>query len=334
MKKLVCLVIVCCAIAGIRQSANSETLLPSNEQLPYVNQERPPFRSEKLYDHTYAIYGNGATAYLLIGDTEAVMIDAGMNKENIRAYAQTLTNVPLRAVINTHSHFDHTAGNGFFETIYGTEGISRSAKNTMGNPFADYPLDYTFTLVEDGDIINIGNRKLRIIELDCHSPGNIAILDRTNGLLFPGDELETGQVLLLPGYAEEPGQIHGAPAGTVEKYLHAMKKIHVYRDQIKAILPGHNGTPIEADYLDRYIEVAQRVLDGHEGKKDLSNGSSYNSGMGHFPYENANYRRAEWNGASLVYCADLVWDKDLEKDPCQVAPATALHVNSSKSIYK
>jgi len=293
-----------------------------------------PFSSRVLSNNTFIINSEGAASYLLVGTKEAILIDAGMSKENIRAYAQSLTPIPLKAVINTHSHFDHTAGNGFFDVIYGTEGISRSAKNTMGGNLSDYPLDYSFTIVNDGDKIDLGNRVLQIIELDCHSPGNIAILDITNGFLFPGDEIETGQVLLLPGYAEEPGQIHAAPAATVERYRDAMKKLGTYRTQIKAIYPGHNGSPIEPEYLDRYIELAQRILDGHEGKTDCSNGNSYNANMGHFPYENANYRRAEWNGASLIYCADLIWNKDYEKSSGQVEPATPLHKNSSYSIYK
>ena len=295
--------------------------------------QRPEFSSQKLTDNTFLINNSGAYCYLLLGEKEAIVIDAGMSRGNIRVYAQSLTSLPVSAVINTHSHFDHTAGNGFFDIIYATEGISRSAKNTMGGNPANYPLNYSFTIIKDGDIIKLEGRPLQIIELDCHSPGNIAILDATNGMLFPGDELEKGQVLLLPGYAEQKGQIHAHPAATVERYLAAMKKLNSFRNQFNAIYPGHNGTPITTDYLDDYIELAQRILDGYEGKKDCSNGSSYNSRMGHFPNENANYRRGEWKKASLVYCADLIWNKDYEKTPCQVEPATRLHVNSSQSIY-
>ena len=318
---LVCFLVLSGCLASVYAASTEE------------QQGRPAFSSKALDENLFLINNNGAAAYLLIGEKEAIMIDAGMSTEDIRAYGQSLTSLPLTAVINTHGHFDHTAGNGFFDIIYGTEGISRNAKNTMGNPFEDYPLDYDFTIVKDGDRIDLGGRELLIIELDCHSPGNLAVLDLTNGYLFPGDELETGQVLLLPGYAEKPGQVHAAPAATVERYLQAMQKLQAFRGQIKAIYPGHNGTPIEPEYLDHYTELAQRILDGHEGKTDCSNGSSYNARMGHFPYENANYRRAEWKGASLIYCADLVRNTDYAKEPCQVEPATPLHKNSANSIY-
>ena len=56
----------------------------------------------------------GCDSYLLLGEREAIMIDAGMSRRDIRAYVSTLTDLPVTKVINTHSHFDHTGGNGFF----------------------------------------------------------------------------------------------------------------------------------------------------------------------------------------------------------------------------
>ena len=69
--------------------------------------------SRQLTENTYIITGSGGDCYLLLGEDEAFLIDAGMSTVNIREYAQSLTTLPLRRVINTHSHFDHTAGNGF-----------------------------------------------------------------------------------------------------------------------------------------------------------------------------------------------------------------------------
>ena len=286
--------------------------------------ETSVFSAELICPMTYRIRGKGCDSYLLVGKTEGIMIDAGMARADIRAYAQSIASVPVRRVVNTHSHFDHTGGNGFFDLIYGTNGIARSAKNTMGSDPLRYRLDYEFTIVKDRDTIDVEGRQLEIIELDCHSPGNIAILDTTHKLLFPGDEVEAGQVLLLPGYAEKKGQLHAKPAASVETYLRAMQKLKGFSSYYTKLCPGHNGTPIDPDYIDRYIKTAQRVLDGHEGKTDLGS-PTFQSDAKHFPYVEANYRRAEWDGASLVYCADLIWDKDYEKQPCQHEPATRLH---------
>ena len=286
------------------------------------------FMSRQLTENTYIITGSGGDCYLLLGEDEAFLIDAGMSTVNIREYAQSLTTLPLRRVINTHSHFDHTAGNGFFDVIYGTEGISKSAKNTMGSDPKKYPLDYTFTLVKDGDIIDLKGRPLRVIELDCHAPGNLAILDETNRILFPGDELEAGQVLLLPGYAEEMGQVHSRPASTVETYRNAMLKLKSFEEKFDMICPAHNGTPILKAYLDRYIKLAEMIMAGEiVGNEDCSS-PSYNPGASHYPYPNAGYLRAEFKGASLIYNKHLIFDTDYPK-AATLPNATRCHENSA-----
>lgn len=288
------------------------------------------FMSRQLTENTYIITGSGCDCYLLLGEDEAFLIDAGMSTVNIRAFAQSLTDLPLRRVINTHSHFDHTAGNGFFDVIYGTAGISRSAKNTMGSDPAKYPLDYTFTLVKDGDVIDLKGRPLKVIELDCHAPGNLAILDETNRMLFPGDELEAGQVLLLPGYAEEMGQVHSRPASTVETYRNAMQKLKSFEDKFDIICPAHNGTPICKAYLDRYIRLAEMILAGEiVGDPDCSS-PSYNAGASHYPYPDAGYLRAEYEDASLIYNKYLIFDADYPK-AADLPNATLCHEKSAKT---
>jgi len=89
---------------------------------------------------TWQISGSACDCYLLIGEKEAVMIDAGSYDENIREFAQTLTEKPVNKVINTHSHFDHTGGNGYFQQIFATEGISRSAKKLHGRMQGPLPV--------------------------------------------------------------------------------------------------------------------------------------------------------------------------------------------------
>ena len=285
------------------------------------------FIARFLTPDTAVITGDGCDCYLLIADEEAIMIDAGESAANIRAFAQTLTNKPLRAVVNTHSHFDHTGGNGYFDVIYGTEGIARSAKNAMGDPVDQFPLNYQFTIVKDGDVLPLKGRPLSLIELDCHAPGNLAILDPTRRMLFPGDELECAQVLLLPGYAEVPGQIHAKPAASVETYRRAMLKLKAYEHDFDTICPGHNGTPIDKSYLDRYIALAEAVMGGLIGNPDVRS-RSYDSSMTHFPYPDAGYRRAEMNGCSLVYQEKLIFDRDYVNADA-LPTATPLHDISS-----
>ena len=289
------------------------------------------FSARMIWEGTWVITGEGCDCYLLEGSDEAIMIDSGNSPHNIRAFAQTLTALPVRRVINTHAHFDHTGGNGFFDEVWTTRSVARGAKNVMGRRTQDIPLDYDFTYVKDGDIIDLAGRPLTIVGLNCHSPEDIAILDTTKRLLFPGDEVEAGQVLLLPGYAEQPGQIHACPAASVETCLGAMNKLKALSDQFDYICPAHNGTPIDPVYLDWYIQICNEILAGTEGDPDCT-GRTYTPQFNHFPNLNANYRRYTYKGASLIYCADLIRDADYANAD-KLNPATMLHIISAHTAY-
>lgn len=268
----------------------------------------PAFTYRILYENTYIIHGCGCDSFLLMGDREAIMIDAGMNRRDVRAFVSTLTGLPVCRVINTHSHFDHTGGNGFFDEILITEAASRSAKNTISaGEASDFPMDYAFTFIKEGDRIDLGGRVLEIIELDCHSQGNIAILDHGMRLLFSGDEVESGQVLLNPGFGEKPGQKIARPPSTVQHFLRAVQKLKRYEGQFDFIMPAHNGAPIAPGYIDRYIALAEWVLAGNEGSTDCSS-PTFRPDFSHYPGPEDNYRRAELNGAALVYCQDRIYD--------------------------
>ncbi len=289
-----------------------------------------PFSARFIGRDTWLIRGEGCDSYLVIGDDEALMIDSGCAAENIRAFAGTLTDRPLRCVVNTHSHFDHTGGNGWFERIYATDGIARSAKNTLGAPRGRYRLDYGFTLVADGAVIPLAGRPIEVIELNCHSPGDIALMDVKSGTLFCGDEAESGQVLLLPGYAEKTGQIHAAPAAAVETYLRAVEKLRARADAFDRLCPAHNGSPLPTVYLDWFRALCGEIMGGLEGDGDCAS-PTYRRDVLHFPFPEADYRRARHAGASLVFNRRLIREAD-RSSGLAMFPATPLHLVAAYCI--
>ncbi|WP_149304014.1 MBL fold metallo-hydrolase [Pareuzebyella sediminis] len=69
--------------------------------------------SEKLTDNTYVLFGSGGNIGLAIGEDAAYLIDDqfGPLTSKIVAHVKTLTDKPVRFVLNTHMHGDHTGGN-------------------------------------------------------------------------------------------------------------------------------------------------------------------------------------------------------------------------------
>lgn len=151
-------------------------------------------------------------SFLLVGKEDAVLIDTGLGIDNIKRITDQLTDLPI-TVITTHVHADHIGSHSEFETIYvhekdsdwlinGIKGLSieqirkdMSRDITIPTPKTFDPNTYKpyqgepTGLIADGDVIDIGNRKLIIYHTPGHSPGHICVFDTTNGYLFTGDLL-------------------------------------------------------------------------------------------------------------------------------------------------
>jgi len=185
------------------------------------------FRAKVLCRNTWLIHGDGCTSYLVVGDNVGVVIDTGFATENIQEFAQTLTEIPVTIAANTHGHFDHTGGNGWFERAY----MSINALEIAKVPYPskrklDYPLDYLVTIVGEGDQIDLGNRVLKVFEIPAHAPSSIAFLDAKERILFSGDEVAKGVMLYWQQTEPQP---------TVEQHARNMEKLMVHRNEFNFI---------------------------------------------------------------------------------------------------
>ena len=114
----------------------------------------------------------------------------------------------IRDRFNTHGHLDHSGGNGEWERVYMLPGAEADLFTCHRLPFdvskLPYP-NYERVLVKDGDRVELGGRTVELLDISAHSNGSLAFLDRSRGLLFVGDEMESAQVLMyeteaIPGY--------------------------------------------------------------------------------------------------------------------------------------
>jgi glyoxylase-like metal-dependent hydrolase (beta-lactamase superfamily II) len=215
------------------------------------------FQSKQLCWNTWIIHGEGCTSYLVVGDGRGVVIDTGFALDNIQSYAQTLTDKPVEIAANTHGHFDHTGGNGWFGRAY----MSAKALEIARIPYPskrkyDYPLDYLVTIVGDGDTIDLGNRELEVIEIPAHAPSSIAFLDARQRILFSGDEVAKG--VMLYWQQEEPQP-------TVEQHANNLKKLSKYRNQFDFVCSGHGESLDDACLLEILLEHDHWIMSGHEG---------------------------------------------------------------------
>lgn len=213
--------------------------------------------------------------YLLEGKEKALLIDTGYGIGHLRALTESLTEKPV-IVANTHFHPDHSAGNGEWEEVMVSEGwtIDSPSVNNPGAGPCDlsslpYP-DYKKVIVHDGDVIDLGERKVRILEaLPAHCNSSLFFIDEGHRMCFTGDEIESRQTLMYDNSCNPDAPYH------VEKRIENMKKnVLRIKEIVKEgwyLLPNHNGTPIAHFYLDEYLKLADGIFDGTAIMEDKLN---------------------------------------------------------------
>jgi glyoxylase-like metal-dependent hydrolase (beta-lactamase superfamily II) len=217
------------------------------------------FHSRPICTNTWLIQGDGSNSYLVVGDKRGVLIDTGFATENIQRYAQSLANKPVKMAANTHGHFDHTGGNGWFACAYMSAKALEIAKTPYPSKDASkYPTDYLVTIVGDGDKINLGHRVLEVIEIPAHAPSSIAFLDKKERIMFTGDEV--GDHVMLYWMQDEPQP-------TVEQHAQNMEKLLKHRAEFDFICAGHDQVMGDASLVEDYLENDRRILSGIEGEQ-------------------------------------------------------------------
>jgi glyoxylase-like metal-dependent hydrolase (beta-lactamase superfamily II) len=223
-----------------------------------------------------------ANAWLIEGSAHDVVIDALNGFAPLLPFVQGLRahpDAPLLAVI-THAHMDHTGGLHEFDARQGHPAEEDDAKSVeplllkgqmwpsvaqqmeeAGFPLPEVLIDalphegfdpaswrptgatLTATL-DEGDAIDLGDRRLAVLHLPGHTLGSIGLWDEERGVLFSGDCV----------YAEEP-LIDTAPTSDIPSYVETMKRVRAL--PVTVVHPGHDYS-FDRETLvgvaDRYIE--------------------------------------------------------------------------------
>jgi glyoxylase-like metal-dependent hydrolase (beta-lactamase superfamily II) len=151
------------------------------------------------------------------GRDRDMLIDSGMGVVSLREWVPLVTERGLIAVAS-HTHFDHIGCHHEFEcrAVHSAEAdllANPTRENTLADPYvtdeifdALPPEPYCSTcyavkkaqatrILEDGDVIDLGDRLFEVIHTPGHSPGGIALYEKATEILFSGDILYDGPLV-------------------------------------------------------------------------------------------------------------------------------------------
>lgn len=193
----------------------------------------------QINENTWRMEDNGVRFFLLTGTESALLIDSGMQTPNAWEIVEKITDLPLQ-MLNTHADPDHISGNVMFETVLMSP-MEEQLYRSQGGKGEIIP-------VKGGDIIDLGDRPLEIIDLPGHTPGSIAILDVKNKVLIGGDSIQDGRIYMFGEHRN------------LEMYIESMTKLFKYEGRFDTIYPSHSTFPVSPDLIPKLIDGAKQIL--------------------------------------------------------------------------
>jgi glyoxylase-like metal-dependent hydrolase (beta-lactamase superfamily II) len=107
-------------LSGLALGASSGALAQPSSVKPmsFPVVQGKTYKFEKIADGVYyATGGFGSNNVVIVNDNDVMLVDTGTTPGNARRFVadvKMLTDKPIRYVVNTHWHFDHTDGNQIF----------------------------------------------------------------------------------------------------------------------------------------------------------------------------------------------------------------------------
>lgn len=165
--------------------------------------------------------GPGTNTYLFGVDEVAVLDPGPLIEEHIDAIQQ-IAAAPIRWILVTHTHEDHSPAASALASITGASLLGRPAPEGKHQ-------DATFTpdrVLEDEEIFATDEFELRVVHTPGHASNHVCYLHAGMNMLFTGDHVIDGSTVVI-----------NPPDGNMKHYLQSLRRVKDL--DCAALAPGH-----------------------------------------------------------------------------------------------
>lgn len=208
-------------------------------------------------------------SYLVIDQTQTLLIDTGMGYASIKNEVEKLTALPVKVLL-THAHWDHIGGASEFSDVevfahhWEQDMLTKGFKANevpelidvamFSDGFApkayEAPGRRTTAVLHDGQGILLDSVSVQVTHTPGHTPGSVSFFIPEMNLLATGDTLY-------------PGPLYGQmPESNMDDYVASIEKLAAYVNNETLILPGHNAVESTAELVKDAQEVFAKYASG------------------------------------------------------------------------
>ena len=234
--------------------------------------------------NVHMIVGDGANVIVQAGDEGVLVIDTGIEArgDDLLAAIRRISDKPIRVVINTHVHPDHTGANALLARVGeslggnapGNSGLPLATARVLAHekvmarmsapsgqapprPFEAWPTETFFA--EDKEIF-FNDEAIQVFYQPGHTDGDVLVFFRRSDVVASGDLFQTTTYPVID--VARGGSVQGIING-----LNRLLDITIPRDKEEGgtyVVPGHGRLSDEADvveYRDMLTIVRDRIQD-------------------------------------------------------------------------
>ena len=231
----------------------------------------------KLSGHVYAILSDGEAGNIAIYENPdgLVLVDDQWIEllPKVKKLLATISKKPVKYVLNTHFHYDHSDGN----KVFGKEGVIIISHDNIRKRLEEkqvlsltnlvqnaYPFEaLPFITFSDSLTLNEPNEKIKVYHVkNAHTDGDSFIE------FMDANVIHTGDVFVRYGFPF----IDDNNGGNIYGMIEAIDMLINYTNDSTKIIPGHGPISDKKDlisYRDMLVAVVSRIKTGIENNLSI-----------------------------------------------------------------